>query len=166
MENEKWKTIKGNKYYEISSFGRVRNKERGNILKPSVLFGRHIVSLCTEHGSNPKQRAFYVDNLVAFNFLIPPYTISTSVIKHKDGNYLNDNVNNLCFRKDYKTNACLVSIYLFKDNKCKLVSNMTYYRAKRYLNTNDATLLHALSHTSVIKSIDGREYKVEYKFNK
>ena len=164
--SEKWKRIKGYSDYEVSTLGSVRNKKKNCLLTSFIHYGKNAVSLSTRKNGVNIQRIYYVDNLVAFNFLIPPYTISTSVIKHKNGNYLNDNVKNLIFRKDQKTNVCLVNIYLFKNNKCKKIATLTYKRAKDYLNVSDGVLQHALAHTSVIKSIDGREYKVEYKFNK
>lgn len=161
---EHWKTIKGYKFYEISDYGRVRNKINGNIITPAILFGRNVVRLMTYDGKC-KQRTFYVDNLVAYNFLIPPYTISYHKIYHKDKNNLNDNLDNLIFRKDPKSNSSKVIIYLYKNEKCYKVKICTYRDARQYFQCTDAVLLHALAHTDIIKTKDEKEYKVEYKFN-
>ena len=67
--------------------------------------------------------------------------------------------------KNCQTNSVLINIYLLKNNRCYLVSTMSYRKAKLYLNCKESVLLHALAHTTIIKN-DGKEYKVEYSFNK
>lgn len=160
--SEQWKKIRGLPKYEVSTLGNIRHKRTGNILNGSILYGRNTVQL---RDSNNKIIRYYVDNIVAYTFLLPPYGITEPNICHKNKDFLDDRLENLCFRKNVKTNCVLVSIYLFKNNKCYLIGTMSFARAVSYLNCKPNILLHALAHTSIIKN-DGKEYKVEYNFNK
>lgn len=159
---EKWKTIRGLPKYEVSSLGSIRIKNTNKHITQFVRFGRNVVALSNKNGT---YNHYYVDNLVTYNFLPIPYSISEPKVYHKNKNYLDDRLENLHFMKNAQTNCVLVNIYLFKNNKCYLVSTMSYRKAKLYLNCKDGVLLHALAHTSIIKN-DGKEYKVEYSFNK
>lgn len=160
--SEKWKKIRGLPKYEVSTLGNIRHKRTGNSLKFSVLYGRNTVLL---RDSDNKLVRYYVDNIVAYTFLSMPYGITEPKLYHKNKDYLDDRLENLHFRKNVKTNGVLIRIYQFKNNKCYLISTMSFARAVSYLNCKSNILLHALAHTSIIKN-DGKEYKVEYNFSK
>ena len=87
-EIEEWKHIDGYKIYEVSSFGRIRNKNSGRILKAANKGGYYSVGL-----SNKKTKSFSVHILVAKAFIPNPENKYT--VNHKDKNGLNNNINNL-----------------------------------------------------------------------
>jgi len=85
---EIWKNIDGYENYEASSFGRIRNKNTGRILKASSKGGYYSVGL-----SNKKTKSFSVHILVAKAFI--PNPENKSQVNHKDKNGLNNKINNL-----------------------------------------------------------------------
>lgn len=87
-EKEEWKNIDGYENYEASSFGNIRNKNTGRILKASSKGGYYSVGL-----SNIKTKSFRVHQLVAKAFI--PNPENKPQINHKDKNKLNNNINNL-----------------------------------------------------------------------
>lgn len=101
---EKWKPIKGFEgLYEVSNTGKIRACERQihckdgkmkhyqkRILKPSIgKYGRNQYTL-SKDGKKYNVRGY---RLVAEMFLDNPHNLIE--VNHKDGNNLNDNVNNL-----------------------------------------------------------------------
>lgn len=87
-------------HYQVSNYGRVKslyfhNKMttiyRENILKPQIVRGYHRVVLC----HNSKKTNYLVHRLVAEVFLDNPN--NKPCVNHKDGNKLNNFVNNLEF---------------------------------------------------------------------
>ena len=104
MNKEEWKSIKGYEgLYEISNFGRVKSLvgwnghkyvKREKILAPykqqtNPNYSRSVVKL----KKNGKGKEFKVHRLVAKAFI--PNPKNYKVINHKDGNPLNNKVNNL-----------------------------------------------------------------------
>jgi hypothetical protein len=93
---ETWKDIKGYKgRYQISNNGNVRSLNYNNTKKPHLLAktltadGYYRVGL----SKNKKQKLFFVHRLVAETFISNPNNFL--IINHKDGNKLNNKVNNL-----------------------------------------------------------------------
>lgn len=157
---EEWKRIKGLPKYEVSTFGNVKHRNGNKYLSKFISFGRN----CIQIKIGKRVNHYYVDNLVAYTFLPLPYTITEPKVYHKNKNYLDDRLENLHFRKNVQTNSVLVNIYLFKNNKCYLVTTLSFHRAMKYLNCSQNNLNYAIVHTSVIVN-DDKEYKVEYNFN-
>jgi hypothetical protein len=88
-DTEIWQNIDGYSNYEVSSFGNVRNKNTGRILKASSIGGYCSVGL-----SNIKfQKTYSVHQLVAKAFI--PNPENKPQVNHKDKNGLNNNINNL-----------------------------------------------------------------------
>jgi hypothetical protein len=87
-DTEVWKTIDGFDNYEVSSFGNVRNKTTGRILKPCAKSGYYSVGL-----SNVKTKTFRIHQLVAKAFI--PNPENKSQVNHKDKNSLNNKLSNL-----------------------------------------------------------------------
>lgn len=86
--NEVWKDIKGFPGYQVSDRGRVRNKERGNILKPIPdKDGYFRVHLSTD--KNVRR----VHRLVAETFIDNPE--NKEYVNHLDGDKTNNTVGNL-----------------------------------------------------------------------
>ena len=101
---EQWKTIEDYPDYEVSSFGRVRSKDRkitqlghknyyervmrGKVLQPRRQnAGYYVVQLCM----NGKKKAVTIHRLVAAAFIAG----NGNDVNHKDGNKTNNNVENL-----------------------------------------------------------------------
>ena len=85
---EEWLQLSNYDNYEVSSFGNVRNKKTGRILKPSNRGGYYVVGL-----SNIKTKTFQVHRLVAETFIENPE--NKPHVNHKDKNGLNNNLANL-----------------------------------------------------------------------
>ena len=87
-EEEIWKDIANYDNYEVSSFGRVRNKKTGRILKQANMGGYYGVGL-----SKIKTKTFQVHRLVTETFIINPQ--NKAHVNHKDKNSLNNHLSNL-----------------------------------------------------------------------
>ena len=87
-EEEIWKDIANYDNYEVSSFGRVRNKKTGRILKQANMGGYYGVGL-----SKIKTKTFQVHRLVAENFI--ENLENKAHVNHKDKNSLNNHLSNL-----------------------------------------------------------------------
>jgi hypothetical protein len=85
---EVWKNISNYDNYEVSSFGNVRNKNTGRILKPGIIGGYYCVGL-----SNIKTKSFSVHRLVALTFI--ENIENKPEVNHKDKNKLNNILSNL-----------------------------------------------------------------------
>lgn len=68
MEEEKWKKIKGYERYEVSSLGRVRNVEKGYLMRLGISNNYLTIILC----KNGNIKIFYVHRLVASHFIPNP----------------------------------------------------------------------------------------------
>lgn len=89
LENEQWKVIP-HYSYSISSCGRVRNDKTLLLLKPSLTCGYYKVRLSKE-GKVIDQAIHNLVYCTFYNTIIP----NGYVINHKDGNKLNNNLENL-----------------------------------------------------------------------
>ena len=87
---EEWKPIKDYNY-EVSSFGRVRNKCSKKLL--SIFDTNREGYLRVILFSNGKRKRFFVHRLVAETFI--PNSENKPQVNHKDGNKQNNNVENL-----------------------------------------------------------------------
>jgi hypothetical protein len=110
--NEVWKPIEGYEDYEVSSFGRVKSFKSkknivGRILKPNLVKGYFVVSLCKDK----KKKTIWIHQLVAAAFLNYRHDKVNSVVNHVDGNKTNNYLSNIeivtqrrnlttCFRSD------------------------------------------------------------------
>ena len=93
--NEIWKTIKDFENYEISSMGRIKNRQRGKLLNPSFQQRKNngkygIVGLRSKGRTHTK----CVHQLVAEAFL-PPEDTRTHKLVHKNGDCADNRVENL-----------------------------------------------------------------------
>lgn len=88
-ENEKWIDVVGaEEYYQISSFGRVKNKGTGEILNPSKSGAYRHIEL--RYGIN---KNFLVHRMVAEAFIPNPFNLRC--VNHIDENKENNHVENL-----------------------------------------------------------------------
>jgi len=86
---EMWLQVRGYPKYEVSSFGRIRNKKSKKILKLKSHRGYKRIGLC----NNNKQKFFLVHRLVAEAFI--PNQQNKTCVDHVDHNKSNNNVVNL-----------------------------------------------------------------------
>lgn len=86
-----WKDVIYCDLYEISDEGIVRRKSNRNVLKGCVSSGYRSVKLTYPDGH---QQRFYVHRLVAIHF-IENYDPKKTHVNHKDGNKMNNHVENL-----------------------------------------------------------------------
>lgn len=87
--NELWHEILGFEgLYQVSNLGRIKNK-KGMFLKPYLQNGYLRVGLY----KNKSIKSIYIHRLVATAFI--PKIEDKNIINHKDGNKLNNNVQNL-----------------------------------------------------------------------
>ena len=87
-ETEDWKPVVNYDNYEVSSFGNVRNKKTGRILKSANKGGYCYVGL-----SCGKIKSCHVHRLVALSFI--PNPENKAQVNHKDKNGLNNKLSNL-----------------------------------------------------------------------
>ena len=86
---EEWRQISEYENYEVSSYGNVRNKKTGRILKPGCNGGSMYVSLSL----NKKQKSFKVHQLVAICFIENPE--NKPQVNHIDKDGTNNKLSNL-----------------------------------------------------------------------
>lgn len=87
LPNEIWKEFEN---YYVSSLGRIRHKEKNNLLKPSITCGYYKVRL-----SNNGLVKDYIIHQLVYQIFKGNYDKSKYVIDHIDGNKLNNDINNL-----------------------------------------------------------------------
>lgn len=87
-----WKDISQNNRYEVSDSGIVRRKDNKNVLSGCITSGYRSVKLTFDNG---KQQRFYVHRLVAQHFILNDDPKHKTFVNHKDGNKLNNKVDNL-----------------------------------------------------------------------
>ena len=87
--SQEWKVIEKATNYEISNCGEVRNKITNKILKQSLVGGYLSIGLRITN----KTVTSFIHRLVAKSFLVR--LDETHIVNHKDGNKINNNVENL-----------------------------------------------------------------------
>ena len=90
MNKETWKDIKGFEgFYKISNYGNVFSLYSNIQLKKMITKGYYVVSL----SKNNNIKKYKIHRLVAINFILNPN--NRLYINHKNGDKLNNNVDNL-----------------------------------------------------------------------
>ena len=128
---EVWKDIKGYEgMYKISSYGNVMSlkKSKPRILKPCANDRGYLLICLCKNGHIKTQR---MARLVAKAFIANPDKLPE--VNHKDGNVLNNNVNNLEWvsRRENNTHMCMLYKksskypYVSKYGKNRWIANIT-----------------------------------------
>ena len=87
---EIWKDIEGFEQYQVSTWGRIRNKHTGVLLKPYYNKKGYLKVGLSKNGKSHK---FRVNRLVAMAFI--PNIFDLPQVNHKDGNKANNSFTNL-----------------------------------------------------------------------
>lgn len=87
LKDEQWREYKN---YLVSNKGRIRHKEKNNLLKPSLTCGYYKVRL----SKNGLVEDVMIHHLV-YKLFNGEYDVNKYVIDHIDGNKLNNDINNL-----------------------------------------------------------------------
>lgn len=89
MKNEVWKEINDIPNYEVSNLGNIRSKKTLRKLKCGLVRGYPHIDLYNSKG----RKNYYIHRLVAELFIPNPNNLPQ--VNHKDGNKLNNSVDNL-----------------------------------------------------------------------
>lgn len=112
LPNESWFEVKDFPLYVISSCGRIMNHKTKRLLKQAISAnGYYEVNLYKNNKGHTKQ----IHKLVYCN-CNQDYEVQGFVINHKDGNKLNNNIENL-EKVTYQENN-LHAVYTIKTNNC------------------------------------------------
>lgn len=119
---EIWKDIKGYPKYQISNEGRVWSKKHQIYLKPRINKSGYyqVCMMCI----NGKIKTEVIHRLVAINFIPNPDNLPQ--VNHKDGNKLNNNIDNLewCTAKENTKHAYDNNLGGFKDRANKQIDEL------------------------------------------
>lgn len=91
MIEEKWINCYGE--FEISNYGRFRNSKTNHILAQNKTKNGYMLVTIKDIQNKSKYKAFYIHRLVAQAFIPNPNNLPQ--VNHKDGNKLNNCVDNL-----------------------------------------------------------------------
>ena len=90
-----WKNIENASNYEVSDDGEIRNKTTKHILKGRPTKGGGYLQVSIRYDEEKKFINRYVHRLVAEAFLSDTHTEEKNYVNHKDGNKINNKVDNL-----------------------------------------------------------------------
>lgn len=99
MEKEIWKPINNYTDYEISNYGNIRCFSTKKLIKKEVFKNNHVVYL--KNLEKNKYRRYCIHSLVTDHFMPIENYNKRFIVKHKDGNRLNNHIDNL----EYITNS-------------------------------------------------------------
>lgn len=159
------KQIKDYLNYYIDEYGNVYNDLSGNILKGSIGENGYKYYRLSK---NNKKKMFYAHRLVAEYFLSNPNNLP--IVNHKDGNKLNNNVNNLEW-VSYSENSC----HWHQMNGKRVNSPIEYYvedlpdeiwkQYKNYLVSSYGRIRHQTKNNLLKPSMACGYYKVRLSNN-
>lgn len=125
---EEFREIEGFPNYEVSNTGKIRNKISNKFLKPKQdKNGYFNLHLCRKEDGVFCRKDFRVHRLVALAFI--PNPDGKAIVDHKDGNVINNNVDNLrwatvkenCWNtKKYRISKSGVKGIAFERNKYRV----------------------------------------------
>lgn len=147
MFTEVWKPVKNREqYYEVSSYGRIRNKESGRILKPST--SGHYLHVSLRYGAN---KECLIHRLVATAFVPNPNNFN--VVNHIDENRLNNHADNLewCSSQYNVTYGKMSHIRNTKVIQCDMDGNVL----KEWESIKDAEIALGIKYQGISKCCRG-----------
>lgn len=141
---EEWKAVaECNGEYYVSSWGRVKSLKFGKerILKPGLIGnGYPAVSICY---AKKKQKCEIIHKLVAMAFIPNPY--AKPQVNHKDGNKLNNHIDNLEWVTIKENIQHAWDTGLFEDKRKKVAASAKLHHSKPVLDLLTGTKYNSLS---------------------
>lgn len=160
MNKEIWKDIHNFNHYEISSLGRVRNKNTQLILKQYLdKYGYPFVSLSdsAKRGSKNRHKKETIHRLVAVAFIDNP--LNKPEVNHIDANKSNYNINNLEWvtKKENSQHAYKKGLYKIATHEelVKMAHNNKRNKCVAKLDMGDNILEEFQSLTQAALSVNG-----------
>jgi hypothetical protein len=164
MKEEKWMEVKGyEKLYEVSNYGNVRSfvRKKGELLIPNVNNRGYYKIYLYKKGCKRKETPIH--RLVAKHFL--PNYFKGAHINHKDGNKLNNYIDNLewCTLSDNIKHAITtLSRHAFRNGEVNLKSKLTNEQVleiRQKYSTGNTSYKKLSAEYGVYKSTIGRIVK-------
>ena len=155
---EEWKDVKGYEgYYQISSYGRIKNIQTGQILKGDTNnIGYKRVWLYV-----PVKKRFFIHRLVAFHFC-EGYQ-ENLVVNHKDGNKLNNIAENLEWTTHSENDLHAYKLNLREPHPCQFKHRVIAYdlitgeTIKIYNNVEDCCNDLEVARSNVYNCCNGKQ---------
>lgn len=167
MENEIWVVINNYPLYSISNLGNVKNNKTNLKLK----IDHNKDGYCQVKLYNPKSKTKTIHRLVALHFIENPE--NKQEVNHKDGNKLNNCVNNLEWvtKKENKAHADTTGLWVLSENhKQALQKGLREKRGKivykydlqmnlieTYSCTREAALLNDAKQANIVNCCNGKK---------
>jgi len=167
MENEIWVVINNYPLYSISNLGNVKNNKTNLKLK----IDHNKDGYCQVKLYNPKPKTKTIHRLVALHFIENPE--NKREVNHKDGNKLNNCVNNLEWvtKKENKAHADTTGLWVLSENhKQALQKGLREKRGKivykydlqmnlieTYSCTREAALLNDAKQANIVNCCNGKK---------
>lgn len=158
--------------YQISDSGRVFTKRR--LVGNRIYYGKELIPQLTEDGylkvtlsKNGECRKFFLHRLVALQFIPNPDNLPQ--VNHKDGNKLNNNVDNLewCTKKDNQNHAALNGLMQHGPDRPSSKLNesqvIEIYKLKGILKAKDIADRYGVSKNTVNCILRGSKWNYLYR---
>lgn len=158
--------------YQISDYGRIFTKRR--LIGNQIYYGKELIPQLTKDGylkvtlcKNGICKKYYLHRLVATNFLENLNNLSQ--VNHKDGNKLNNKIDNLewCSKQDNQKHA--VKEGLMQHGQDRPSSKLTesqvleIYKLKGVLKAQDIANIYNVSKNTICCILRGSKWKYLYK---
>lgn len=151
---EKWKDIPKTEKYEISSNGRIRNKQTKNIRKQNLKNGYYYFNIYDE--SIEKIVAHRVHRIVAKLFVKNPDKKKYDVVNHIDGNKLNNNYKNLEWTNAAGNNDHAAKNKLTGVTKRKISQYVCEYFIAEYESLTEASIATGIHMSRIVEVCKGQ----------
>lgn len=157
--------------YQISDSGRIFTKRR--LIGNQIYYGKELVPQLTQDGylkvtlsKNGDCKKFYLHRLVAIQFI--ENSTNLPQVNHKDGNKLNNNINNLewCTKQENQSHA--VRIGLMQRGQDRPSAKLTeaevleIYKLKGILKAQDIANKYNVSKNTINCILRGSKWKYLY----
>lgn len=151
---EIWKDIEEFSKYKVSNFGNIKSKKTGRILKQQLNEKKYcVISLIDD---SKEKRTCRVHRLVAYVFIKNPHNLPQ--INHKDGNKMNNNVDNLewCDNSYNQKEAYRIGL---KQTKAVIQLDLNDNYINEFYNCTEAAKALNLKASSIYRVCTGKRNK-------
>jgi hypothetical protein len=155
---ERWRTVQEFPDYEVSDFGRIRNKHTGVVLKPLIDKGYQRVNVYRSGKLYRKS----IHRLVLFAFIPNDDPEKKVQVNHIDGNKTNNNLHNLewCTRSENITHAIKTGLQTrFGRQRNVIQMSKDGKIIARYSSARDAERKTGIKESKISCVCTGKKYK-------